>query len=64
MANVKHSLLTAGKVKGITAPGTYSDGEGLTLRVSDAGAKSWVLRATIDGKRKNIGLGGVNVQRH
>ena len=58
MANVKHSLLTAAKVKNITAHGTYSDGEGLTLRVSDAGAKSWVLRATIGGKRKNIGLGG------
>ena len=58
MANIKHSQLTAGKVKSLNAPGTYADGEGLTLRVSDSGAKSWVLRATIGGKRKNIGLGG------
>lgn len=58
MANVKHAMLTAGKVKAITTPGTYSDGEGLTLRVRDTGAKAWVLRATIGGKRKNVGLGG------
>ena len=58
MANIKHAQLTAGKVKAIIVPGTYADGEGLTLRVSDSGAKSWVLRATIGGKRKNIGLGG------
>ena len=58
MANVKHALLTAGKVKALTTPRTYSDGEGLEFRVSKTGARSWVLRATIGGKRKNIGLGG------
>ena len=57
MANVKYSLLTAGKVKSLTDPGTYADGEGLTLRVSESGTKSWVLRATIGGKRRNLGLG-------
>ena len=30
----------------------------MTLRVSDTGAKKWVLRLTIDGKARNIGLGG------
>ena len=58
MANVKHNVLTAAKVKHLTAPGTYVDGEGLTLRVSDAGAKSWVQRLTVEGKRRNVGLGG------
>ena len=58
MANVKHSLLTAAKVKAIAVPGTYADGEGLTLRVNDNGSKSWVLRVTVEGKRRNIGLGG------
>ena len=57
MANIRHNLLTAGKVKSLSEPGTYTDGEGLTLRVADNGAKSWVLRATIDGKRRNIGVG-------
>ena len=58
MANIKHNLLTAAKVKNITKPGTYTDGDGLTLRVADTGGKSWVMRVTVDGKRANIGLGG------
>ena len=57
MANVKHHLLTAAKVKNLTKPGTYAGGGGLTLRVTDNGAKSWVLRYTVDGKRNNIGRG-------
>ena len=57
MANVKHNLLNAAKVKNLTDPGTYTDGDGLTLRVSDTGAKSWVMRLTVDGKRRNVGLG-------
>ncbi|WP_241648359.1 tyrosine-type recombinase/integrase [Paenirhodobacter populi] len=31
--------------------------EGLSLQVSKAGGKSWILRATINGKRREIGLG-------
>ena len=58
MANVKRQILTAAKVKALADPGVYTDGDGLTLRVADTGAKSWVLRFTIDGKRNNIGLGG------
>ena len=57
MANVKHNLLSAAKVKNLTTPGTHADGDGLTLRVSDTGAKSWVMRLTIDGSRRNVGLG-------
>lgn len=38
-------------------PGKYEDGGGLRLVVSDAGAKKWVLRFTIDGKRREMGLG-------
>jgi hypothetical protein len=53
MANVKHNLLSAAKVKNLTTPGTHADGDGLTLRVSDTGAKSWVMRLTIDGSRRN-----------
>ena len=58
MANVKHALLTAAEIKGIANPGAYTDGEGLTLRVSKTGAKAWVFRTTVAGNRKNIGLGG------
>ena len=31
---------------------------GLHLRVLASGAKTWILRATIDGKRSDLGLGG------
>ena len=57
MANVKHNLLSAPQVKNLADPGTYTDGDGLTLRVSDTGAKSWVMRLTVDGSRRNVGLG-------
>jgi integrase len=57
MANVKHNLLSAPQVKNLTAAGTYTDGDGLTLRISDTGARSWVMRLTIDRKRRNVGLG-------
>ncbi len=38
-------------------PGKYEDGGGLRLAVSKAGAKKWVLRFTIDRKRREMGLG-------
>ena len=37
--------------------GRYSDGRTLSLWVSEKGAKSWVQRLTIKGKRHDIGLG-------
>lgn len=39
------------------SPGKHEDGGGLRLVVSKAGAKKWVLRFTIDGKRREMGLG-------
>ena len=38
-------------------PGKYEDGGGLRLVVSTTGAKKWVLRFTIDGRRREMGLG-------
>jgi integrase len=37
--------------------GKYEDGGGLRLVVSPSGAKKWVLRFTIDGSRREMGLG-------
>jgi integrase len=37
--------------------GKYEDGGGLRLVVSETGAKKWVLRFTIGGKRREMGLG-------
>ena len=50
--------LSATRVKALNAPGRYSDGGGLHLYISKAGRKSWVLRITVDGRRRDIGLGG------
>ena len=35
----------------------YGDGGGLYLRVSPTGARSWIQRITLDGKRVDLGLG-------
>ena len=39
----------------------YQDGDGLFLLVAPTGAKSWMLRVQVDGKRRDIGLGAVDV---
>src|SRR5688500_12588658 len=31
---------------------------GLALQVTETGARSWILRAMVGGKRRDIGLGG------
>ena len=50
--------LSATKVKALCNPGRYTDAEGLHLFIGKTGKKSWVQRITIDGKRRDIGLGG------
>ena len=50
--------LSAKRIEALKKPGRYSDGGGLHLYISKAGHKSWVLRITIDGHRRDIGLGG------
>ena len=49
--------LTAARVKN-AGVGKHQDGQGLFLRVYESGAKCWVLRVTVDGRRREIGLGG------
>ena len=50
--------LSATRVRALKEPGRYSDGGGLHLYISKAGRKSWVQRITINGRRRDIGLGG------
>ena len=50
--------LSATRVRALRNPGRYSDGDGLHLFISKAGGKSWVQRITVDGRRRDIGLGG------
>jgi len=49
--------LTARFIKTVKKPGKYFDGHGLFLRVAPTGAKQWVQRITIRGKRREIGMG-------
>lgn len=49
--------LTASAVKAAKEPGSYSDGDGLFLKVSGQGARSWMVRVQKDGRRRDIGLG-------
>ena len=37
--------------------GRHADGQGLYLLVSGTGAKSWLLRVQVRGRRRDIGLG-------
>ncbi len=52
--------LSAAKIKN-AKPGRYADGNGLYLIVDDSGAKRWMLRTVIRGKRCDIGLGGLSL---
>jgi integrase len=49
--------LSARFVESVTEPGKYFDGQGLFLRVAPNGAKQWVQRIVIRGKRCELGLG-------
>ena len=58
MPRTVQNALNATTVKKPMAPGTYSDGRGLTLLVDAQGSKRWFQRLSIVGKQRNMGLGG------
>jgi len=53
--------LTAVAIRNLKRPGRYADGNGLYLFVDDSGAKRWILRTVVGGKRRDIGLGSVRL---
>lgn len=53
--------LTTRQVASLKEPGFYGDGEGLHLKVSAGGGKSWILRTVVHGKRRDFGLGSASV---
>src|ERR1700742_4318697 len=53
--------LTQVRINGLSKAGRYGDGNGLYLVVDPSGAKRWVLRTVIHGKRRDIGLGGLRL---
>ena len=50
-------FLNSLKVKSLKKAGMYGDGGGLYLRVTEPGAKGWILRVAVAGKRRDLGLG-------
>ncbi|WP_208349230.1 tyrosine-type recombinase/integrase [Pseudaestuariivita rosea] len=42
-------------------PGRHADGGGLFLQVDRSGARRWVLRITVQGKRRDLGLGSAKL---
>ena len=51
-----HNVLNQMKAKNLGS-GKYSDGQGLWLVKRDKDAGKWILRAVIEGKRREMGLG-------
>jgi integrase len=54
-----HKALNSARIASLKAPGRYADGDGLYLEVDPSGAKRWVLRTVVRGRRRDIGLGGL-----
>jgi integrase len=53
--------LTALRVKKLNKAGWHADGNGLYLVIESSGAKRWMQRLVVQGRRRDIGLGSVNI---
>jgi integrase len=56
-----HHALNPMRVKKEKIPGRYADGNALYLVVDESGAKRWLLRTMVHGKRRDLGLGSVRL---
>lgn len=56
-----NKALSPAKVRSLILPGKHADGNGLYLVVDPSGAKRWVLRTVVQGKRTDIGLGSLRL---
>lgn len=56
----REKVLTAAAVRNL-GPGFHSDGNGLFLKVDPSGARRWVQRIVVLGKRRDIGLGSAKL---
>jgi Arm DNA-binding domain len=52
--------LTVQGIEALKEPGYYADGGGLYLQVTDGG-RSWVFRYSRAGKRRDMGLGPLDL---
>ena len=49
--------LSVAAIKHLATPGWHGDGGGLYLEIDANGRKRWALRLTVNGKRRDFGLG-------
>lgn len=54
-----HERLHPTFISAVKRAGRYADGNGLYLHVDHSGAKRWMIRTVVQGKRCDIGLGGI-----
>ena len=52
------NALSIAFARSVSRPGRYCDGNALYLQVKPSGARSWVQRMVIRGRRRELGLGG------
>jgi integrase len=52
--------LTALRLRSLTEPGLYGDGHNLWLQVRGPGRRSWLLRYTLNGRARSMGLGSAD----
>jgi integrase len=52
-------ILSDKTIRNLKRPGMHGDGRGLYLQVTSGGAKSWILRYSIRGRAREMGLGSL-----
>jgi len=57
MAARERNRLTHRSIRAAEA-GLHADGDGLMLQVVPSGARTWILRTMVQGRRRDMGLGG------
>ncbi|MFA3915964.1 tyrosine-type recombinase/integrase [Ruegeria hyattellae] len=55
------NALTAPFVRSAKGPALHADGNGLYLKVDESGARRWIQRLMIRGKRREIAIGAVSL---
>jgi integrase len=52
--------LSAVAVRQMRKPGRYADGNGLYLVITETGARMWMWRGTVHGRRRELGMGSTS----
>jgi hypothetical protein len=55
----KIEAFTDRHLQALSKPGYHADGGGLYVHVSESRTKSWIYRYTVDGRRREMGLGSI-----